>query len=64
MCDGWVRFAVSELVVARECGKCLDDRFVELSNGTSSWGGRTPIYLLVCDPTTLEVRAVGGLWLG
>ena len=59
-----MRFAASELVAAHECGKCRDDRSEELSNGTSSWGGRTPIYLLVCDPTTLEVRAVGGLWLG
>ena len=59
-----MRFAASELVVARECGKCRDDRSEELSNGTSSWGGRTPTHLLVCDPTTLAVRAVGGLWLG
>ena len=59
-----MRFAASELVVARECGKCRDDRSEELSNGTSSWGGRTPIHLLVCDPTILEARAVGGLWLG
>ena len=59
-----MRCAASELVAAHECEMYHDDRSEELSNGTSSWGGRTPTHLLVCDPTTLAVRAVGGLWLG
>ena len=59
-----MRCAASELVAAHECEMYRDDLSEELSNGTSSWGGRTLTHHLVCDPTTLAVMAVGGLWLG
>ena len=46
------------------CGMTLVGWDEGWNNETSSGDDKRQGYLLVCDPTTLAVRAVGGLWLG